>query len=160
MAAFAVHRFRFFGRESVSFLLLLPIALPGIITGMALNSFYVFAGIGFSIWTIVIGHTTFCIVVVYNNVLARLRRTQGSLIEASMDLGRGRLADVPLRRLARPVDGARRGRPARLRALLRRGDRDDVHCRRHRHLPIFIFDNIGQGSSSRSSTWSPSSSSC
>jgi putative spermidine/putrescine transport system permease protein len=87
MAAFAIHRFRFFGRESVSFLLLLPIALPGIITGMALNSFYVFAGIGFSIWTIVIGHATFCVVVVYNNVLARLRRTSTSLIEASMDLG-------------------------------------------------------------------------
>jgi len=87
MAAFAIHRFRFFGRESVSFLLLLPIALPGIITGMALNSFYVFAGIGFSIWTIVIGHATFCVVVVYNNVLARLRRTSTSLLEASMDLG-------------------------------------------------------------------------
>ncbi len=87
MAAFAIHRFRFFGRESVSFLLILPIALPGIITGMALNSFYVFAGIGFSIWTIVIGHATFCVVVVYNNVLARLRRTAPSLYEASMDLG-------------------------------------------------------------------------
>jgi putative spermidine/putrescine transport system permease protein len=87
MAAFAIHRFRFFGRESVSFLLLLPIALPGIITGMALNSFYVFAGIGFSMWTIVIGHATFCIVIVYNNVLARLRRTSTSLLEASMDLG-------------------------------------------------------------------------
>ena len=87
MAAFAIHRFRFFGRESVSFLLVLPIALPGIITGMALNSFYVFAGISFSIWTIVIGHATFCVVVVYNNVLARLRRTSPSLYEASMDLG-------------------------------------------------------------------------
>jgi putative spermidine/putrescine transport system permease protein len=87
MAAFAIHRFRFFGRESISFLLLLPIALPGIVTGMALNSFYVFAGIGLSIWTIVIGHATFCVVVVYNNVLARLRRTSPSLIEASMDLG-------------------------------------------------------------------------
>jgi putative spermidine/putrescine transport system permease protein len=86
-AAVAIHRFRFFGRESVSFLLLLPIALPGIITGMALNSFYVFAGIGLSIWTIVIGHATFCVVVVYNNVLARLRRTSTSLLEASMDLG-------------------------------------------------------------------------
>src|SRR5204863_1948489 len=75
------------GRESVSFLLLLPIALPGIITGMALNSFYVFAGISFSIWTIAIGHATFCVVVVYNNVLARLRRTSPSLVEASMDLG-------------------------------------------------------------------------
>src|ERR671923_938010 len=87
MAAFAIHRFRFFGRESVSFLLLLPIALPGIITGMALNSFYVFAKVPFSMWTIVIGHATFCVVVVYNNVLARLRRTSGSLVEASMDLG-------------------------------------------------------------------------
>ena len=87
MAAFAIHRFKFFGRESVSFLLVLPIALPGIITGMALNSFYVFAGLGFSIWTIVIGHATFCVVVVYNNVLARLRRTSPSLYEASMDLG-------------------------------------------------------------------------
>jgi putative spermidine/putrescine transport system permease protein len=87
MAAFAIHRFRFFGRESVSFLLILPLALPGIITGMALNSFYVFAGLGFSIWTIVIGHATFCVVVIYNNVLARLRRTQPSLVEASMDLG-------------------------------------------------------------------------
>ena len=87
MAAFAIHRFRFFGRESVSFLLILPIALPGIITGMALNSFYVFAGVSFSIWTIVIGHATFCVVVVYNNVLARLRRTAPSLDEASMDLG-------------------------------------------------------------------------
>ena len=86
-AAFAIHRFRFFGRESISFLLLLPIALPGIITGMALNSFYVFAGVSFSIWTIVIGHATFCVVVVYNNMLARLRRTSASLVEASMDLG-------------------------------------------------------------------------
>ena len=86
-ASFAISRFQFFGRESVSFLLLLPIALPGIITGMALSSFYTFAGIGFSIWTIVIGHTTFCVVVVYNNVLARLRRSSPSIIEASMDLG-------------------------------------------------------------------------
>jgi putative spermidine/putrescine transport system permease protein len=86
-ASFAIHRFRFFGRESISFLLLLPIALPGIITGMALNSFLNFAGLGFSMWTIVIGHATFCVVVVYNNVLARLRRTSPSLVEASMDLG-------------------------------------------------------------------------
>jgi putative spermidine/putrescine transport system permease protein len=87
MAAFGVHRFRFFGREAVSFLLVLPIALPGIVTGIALNSLFGFAGITLSIWTIVIGHATFCIVVVYNNVIARLRRTSGSLIEASMDLG-------------------------------------------------------------------------
>jgi putative spermidine/putrescine transport system permease protein len=87
MAAFAVHRFRFFGRETISFLLVLPIALPGIITGMALNSFINFSGIGFSLTTIIVGHATFCIVTVYNNVLARLRRTQASLVEASMDLG-------------------------------------------------------------------------
>src|SRR5436190_12855740 len=86
-AAFAIARFRFFGRESVSFLLVLPIALPGIITGMALNSFFTFNHINLSLWTIVIGHATFCVVIVYNNVLARLRRTQASLIEASMDLG-------------------------------------------------------------------------
>jgi putative spermidine/putrescine transport system permease protein len=86
-AAFAVHRFRFFGREAISFLLVLPIALPGIITGMALNSFINFNGVNFSLTTIVIGHATFCIVTVYNNVLARLRRTQSSLVEASMDLG-------------------------------------------------------------------------
>ncbi len=86
-AAFAVHRFRFFGRDAISFLFVLPIALPGIITGMALNSFISFSGLTFSLTTIVIGHATFCIVIVYNNVLARLRRTQPSLIEASMDLG-------------------------------------------------------------------------
>jgi putative spermidine/putrescine transport system permease protein len=87
MAAFAVARFRFFGREAVSLFLVLPIALPGIITGMALNSFFSFNSVEFSLLTIVIGHATFCIVTVYNNVLARLRRTQSSLIEASMDLG-------------------------------------------------------------------------
>ena len=87
MAAFAVDRFRFFGREAISFLLVLPIALPGIITGMALNSFINFSGVSFSLLTIIVGHATFCIVTVYNNVLARLRRTQSSLVEASMDLG-------------------------------------------------------------------------
>jgi putative spermidine/putrescine transport system permease protein len=86
-ASFAVHRFRFFGREVVSFVVVLPLALPGIITGMALNSFFNFNGINLSMWTIVIGHATFCIVIVYNNVIARLRRTSPSLIEASMDLG-------------------------------------------------------------------------
>ena len=87
LAAFAVHRMTFFGRDVISLLFVLPLALPGIVTGMALNSFFHFNGLSLSIWTIVVGHTTFCIVVVYNNVLARLRRTQGSLIEAAMDLG-------------------------------------------------------------------------
>ncbi|HEX9561350.1 MAG TPA: ABC transporter permease [Candidatus Dormibacteraeota bacterium] len=86
-AAFAIQRTTFFGKDAVSFLFVLPLALPGIITGIALNSFFSFNGISLSIWTIVIGHTTFCIVVVYNNVLARLRRTQGSLVEAALDLG-------------------------------------------------------------------------
>jgi putative spermidine/putrescine transport system permease protein len=91
LAAFAVHRFRFFGRETVSFILLLPLALPGIVTGMALNSTINLGGqligLSFSLWTIIIGHATFCVVVVYNNVIARLRRTSTSLVEASSDLG-------------------------------------------------------------------------
>ncbi|MEJ0094859.1 MAG: ABC transporter permease [Methylocella sp.] len=100
-AAFGVHRFRFFGRETVSFVVVLPIALPGIITGVALNSFFTLWSVGLSFWTIVIGHATFCIVVVYNNVLARLRRMPASLAEASMDLGADswrtfRLVTLPL----------------------------------------------------------------
>jgi putative spermidine/putrescine transport system permease protein len=86
-AAFGVHRFSFFGRDAVSFLLVLPIALPGIVTGIALNSYFTYWNINLSLVTIVIGHATFCVVVVYNNVIARLRRTPGSLSEASMDLG-------------------------------------------------------------------------
>jgi putative spermidine/putrescine transport system permease protein len=87
LAAIAVQRYRFFGRESVSFLLVLPLALPGIVTGMALNATINTAGIPFSLLTIVAGHATFCIVVVYNNVLARLRRMSRSIDEASYDLG-------------------------------------------------------------------------
>jgi len=87
LAAFGVHRYRFFGREAISLFIVLPIALPGIITGLALRSFFTFAGVNLSLLTIVIGHTTFCIVVIYNNVIARVRRTSGSLGEASMDLG-------------------------------------------------------------------------
>src|SRR2546423_7712471 len=89
-AAAALSRFRFFGRDAVTFLLVLPLALPGVVTGIALNSFFAnnpVLTISPSLWTIVIGHTTFCIVVVYNNVVARMRRTQSSLTEASMDLG-------------------------------------------------------------------------
>jgi putative spermidine/putrescine transport system permease protein len=86
-AAFAVHRFRFFGRNAVSLLVVLPIALPGIITGIALNSTINGFGLKFNLYTVMVGHGTFCIVVVYNNVVARLRRTSMSLVEASMDLG-------------------------------------------------------------------------
>ena len=98
-AAFAVHRHRFFGRDAISFIVVLPIALPGIVTGMALNA-AMNAGIRgfdvgplhltspqFGIFTIIVGHATFCVVVVYNNVVARLRRLGHTLEEASMDLG-------------------------------------------------------------------------
>lgn len=87
LASAAVYRSKFFGREAISFLLVLPIALPGIVTGIALRSALGTYNIPFSFWTIIIGHATFCVVVVYNNVLARFRRMQGSQIEASMDLG-------------------------------------------------------------------------
>jgi len=87
MAAFAIHRMTFFGRDVINLLFVIPLALPGIITGLALHAAFNLGNIQFSLWTIVVGHTTFCIVVVYNNVIARLRRTQGSLIEAAADLG-------------------------------------------------------------------------
>jgi len=87
LAAAAMARARFFGREAISLLVILPIALPGIITGMSLRSAFSLADIPFSTWTIVLGHATFCVVVVYNNAVARFRRLGASLIEASMDLG-------------------------------------------------------------------------
>jgi putative spermidine/putrescine transport system permease protein len=87
LAAAALWRSRFFGRDAVNLLLILPIALPGIVTGIALRSTIGALDVPFSFWTIVVGHATFCVVVVYNNVIARFRRTATSLIEASMDLG-------------------------------------------------------------------------
>jgi len=87
LCAAAVSRTRFFGREVISLLVILPIALPGIITGISLRSAFNLADIPFSFWTIVLGHATFCVVVVYNNAVARFRRVSGSLVEASMDLG-------------------------------------------------------------------------
>ncbi len=87
LAAGALARTRFFGRDAISLLFILPIALPGIITGIALRSAYHTLEIPFSFWTIVIGHATFCVVVVFNNAVARLRRLNPNLIEASMDLG-------------------------------------------------------------------------
>src|SRR6185437_1536395 len=88
MAAFAVQRYRFFGRSTISSLVILPIALAGIVTGIALkNAFHSVLQVDFSIWTIIVGHATFCVVIVYNNVQARLRRTGGALEEASADLG-------------------------------------------------------------------------
>ena len=87
LAAAALARAKFFGKDSLSLLFILPIALPGIITGIALRSAFDIMNMPFSTWTIVLGHATFCIVVVYNNALARFRRLSGSMIEASMDLG-------------------------------------------------------------------------
>jgi putative spermidine/putrescine transport system permease protein len=91
MASFAVSRYRFFGRDTVSFVLLLPLALPGIVTGMALNATFREAPAPFDVelglFTVIVGHATFCIVVIFNNVVARLRRVSRSYEEASMDLG-------------------------------------------------------------------------
>jgi len=87
LAAAAVSRSKFFGREAVSFLLVLPLALPGIVTGIALRSTMGVLDIPFSFFTIVVGHATFCMVIVYNNVLARFRRMSWSIVEASADLG-------------------------------------------------------------------------
>ena len=87
LAALAVQRYSFFGRESISFLLVLPIALPGVVTGIALQTSFVTFGIDFGLLTIVVGHATFCVVIAYNNVIARLRRLPRSPEEASADLG-------------------------------------------------------------------------
>jgi len=88
LASIAVSRYRFFGRDTISFLIILPLALPGIVTGMALNAtFTQVLGVDLSLFTVIVGHATFCIVVVFNNAVARLRRSGTSLEEASMDLG-------------------------------------------------------------------------
>ncbi len=87
LVAFAVQRFSFFGRQSLSFVVVLPLALPGIVTGIALNTAFRAGHIDFGLFTIIIGHATFCVVVVFNNVIARLRRVVRTPEEASMDLG-------------------------------------------------------------------------
>jgi putative spermidine/putrescine transport system permease protein len=114
LASLAVSRHRFFGRETISFLVVLPIALPGIVTGMALNATFreVLSpfGVGLGLFTVIVGHATFCIVVIYNNVIARLRRTAGSFEEASADLGADtwttfRLVTLPALRSAMVAGG-------------------------------------------------------
>ncbi|WP_426571296.1 ABC transporter permease [Aquihabitans sp. McL0605] len=87
LASYAVNRFKFFGRDSISLLIVLPIALPGIVTGVALNAAFREMGFDFGYITVVIAHATFCIVVVFNNVVARLRRLAPNVDEASADLG-------------------------------------------------------------------------
>jgi putative spermidine/putrescine transport system permease protein len=87
LLSLAIARFAFFGRETITLLVILPIALPGIITGLALQTTYTTVGVPYGLLTIIIGHATFCIVVVFNNAVARVRRLQGNLEEASKDLG-------------------------------------------------------------------------
>jgi putative spermidine/putrescine transport system permease protein len=111
LAAFAIYRFRFFGRETISFALVLPIALPGIVTALALSSMVdAVSFISFGLPAIIVGHATFCVVVIYNNVIARLRRSSPSLLEASMDLGADglqtfRYVTLPLMRTALVAGG-------------------------------------------------------
>lgn len=105
LIALAISRYRFFGRESISLLIVLPIALPGIVTGIALNNVFTSYLGGLTLITLIVAHATFCMVVVYNNVLARLRRMGGSVEEASADLGAGgwttfRLVTFPLMKSA------------------------------------------------------------
>jgi putative spermidine/putrescine transport system permease protein len=87
LAALAVSRFEFFGKQTISFIFILPIALPGVITGIALRTTYSTFGIDLGLMTIIVGHATFCVVVVFNNVVARLRRVPRTPEEASADLG-------------------------------------------------------------------------
>jgi len=105
LASLAIARFRFFGRESISLLIVLPIALPGVVTGIALNNVFTSYLGGLTFLTLIVAHATFCVVVVYNNALARLRRLGGSMEEASADLGANgwttfRLVTFPLMRSA------------------------------------------------------------
>ena len=162
LLAFAVHRFRFFGREALSFLVILPIALPGIVTGIALNTAFRTIGIDFGLLTIIIGHATFCVVVIYNNVIARLRRT------ARVDRGgvdgprRGHVADLPPRDVPGDPDGARGRRAAGLRPVVRRDHRDDVHrpgrarrrCRSGSSATTSGRTSCRSSTSRRSSSWS------
>jgi putative spermidine/putrescine transport system permease protein len=101
LASIAVARYSFFGRQTISFLLVLPIALPGVVTGVALRTSFVTLGVDFGLLTIVVGHATFCVVVVYNNVIARLRRLPRSPEEASTDLGADTL--MTFRRITLPA---------------------------------------------------------
>jgi len=96
LAAAAITRYDFFGRNTISLLFVLPIALPGIVTGIALNNVFTNFFGKLTFFTIVIGHATFCIVVVFNNVAARYRRLGVNLQEASMDLGANRFTTFRL----------------------------------------------------------------
>ena len=159
LAALAVQRFRFFGRETLNLLIVLPIALPGIVTGIALNSAFRQAGIELGFLTLIIAHATFCIVVLYNNVLARLRRLSPNLEEASADLGAHtfqtfRYVTFPLLRTALLAGG-----------LLAFGlSFDEIVVTTFtagagmETLPQWIFSNLSRRrAAARSSTWWPRS---
>ena len=115
VAAAGLSRAKFFGRETISLIFVLPIALPGVITGIALRSAFDIMGLDFSIWTIILGHATFCIVVVYNNAVARFRRLSGNLNGPR----RRCLSDIPPRDHSADRDGAFGGRHARVRTVVR-----------------------------------------
>ena len=129
LAALAVQRYAFFGRQTISFFLVLPIALPGVVTGIALRTSFVTFGVEFGLLTIVVGHATFCVVVVYNNVIARLRRLPRSPEEASADLGAD--AFTTFRRVTLPGMRHRPAvrRPAGVRPVVRRDHRHELHGR-------------------------------
>ena len=134
-AAFAVHRFRFFGRESISFLFILPLALPGIITGMALNSFFTLLEVQFRPLD---HHRGPCHLLHGDHLQQRDRAAPAhtDLAVRGFDGSRRRrLSDLPVRHLSNPLDSARLGGTPRLRALVRRGDRHDVHGRSQNHSP-------------------------
>ena len=158
LASLAVARHRFFGRETISFLVILPIALPGIVTGVALNNtFTQVFGIDLSLFTVIVAHATFCIVVVYNNVD---RPPAPDVVLLRGGLSRPRrphLADLPLRHAPQHALGAGRRRPARLRPLLRRDHRHQLHdrCRRRNPADLDLHAISSAPSSGRSSTRSP-----
>lgn len=144
LAALAIHRFSFFGRDAISFALVLPLALPGIITGIALATTINTLGLQFNLFSIVAGHATFCVVVVYNNVIARLRRSSRSIEEASMDLGADALQTF--RYVTLPVLGTALLAGAMLAFAL---SLDEIIVTNftsgtEETLPIWIFNNIRQ----------------
>ena len=146
LAAIAIHRFKFFGRESLNLMIVLPIALPGIVTGIALNAAFRQAGLELGLLTLIIAHATFCIVVLYNNLLARFRRLSPNLEEASADLGAHtfqtfRYVTLPLLRTALLAGG-----------LLAFGlSFDEIVVTTFtagaglETLPIWIFNNLSRG---------------
>jgi putative spermidine/putrescine transport system permease protein len=91
LAAAALSRYQFFGRSSLNLIIVLPLALPGVVTGIALNSGFARLGIELSSGTLAVAHATFCIVIVFNNVAARMRQLSPNVDEASADLGADQL---------------------------------------------------------------------